>query len=144
MRFHTAVTSGRSEAGAQIVDVAVVMAAHNEERYIERALRSCLAQSIGRAAYEVIVIDDGSTDATAKIAERSDVVMLRNETQLGLPASVNRAIWTSVNREMQPRKLVCRSSMHWLPPTELVSSRSSSSISIFCSIDTSTCGSDAS
>jgi glycosyltransferase involved in cell wall biosynthesis len=82
----------RSEAGGPIVDVAVVMAAHNEEPYIERALRSCLAQSLDSSAYEVIVVDDGSTDATARIAQRFGVALLRNESQLGLPASINRAI----------------------------------------------------
>jgi len=51
-----------------MADVAIVMAAHDEERYIERALRSCLAQSAPRGSYDVLVIDDGSTDATASIA----------------------------------------------------------------------------
>ncbi len=74
-------------------DIAVVMAAHNEERYIERALRSCLNQSAPRDAYDVIVVDDGSTDATARIAASFDGVrVLSNEVQLGLPASLNRAL----------------------------------------------------
>jgi glycosyltransferase involved in cell wall biosynthesis len=69
------------------------MAAHNEERYVERALRSCLHQSASRALYDVFVVDDGSTDATRRIAESFDgVQVLPNETQLGLPASLNRGL----------------------------------------------------
>jgi glycosyltransferase involved in cell wall biosynthesis len=52
-----------------MADVAVVMAARNEERYIERALRSCLNQSAPPDLYEIFVIDDGSSDATSRIAE---------------------------------------------------------------------------
>ena len=75
-------------------EVAVVMTAHNEEKYVERALRSVLQQSEPRGDYEVIIVDDGSSDATFRIAERfaHDVRILRNERQLGLPASINRAI----------------------------------------------------
>ena len=40
----------RQDPSGAIVDVAVVMAAHNEEPYIERALRSCLAQSMDVSA----------------------------------------------------------------------------------------------
>jgi glycosyltransferase involved in cell wall biosynthesis len=74
----------------RVADVAVVMTAYNEAPYIERALRSVLNQSEPADAYEVIVVDDGSTDATARIVERFDeVTFLRNERQLGLPASLN-------------------------------------------------------
>lgn len=41
------------------------MAAYNEERNIEKALDSILAQTF--TDWELIIIDDGSTDATAKI-----------------------------------------------------------------------------
>jgi len=76
-----------------MADVAVVMAAHNEEQYIERALRSCVNQSMARDAYEVVVVDDGSTDATFRIASSFDgVKVLSNEAQLGLPASLNRGL----------------------------------------------------
>lgn len=69
------------------------MAARDEERYIERALRSCLHQSAPRDLYEIIVIDDGSTDATRRIAEGFDrVQVLANGSQLGLPASLNRGL----------------------------------------------------
>jgi glycosyltransferase involved in cell wall biosynthesis len=76
-----------------MADIAIVMAAHNEEKYIERALRSCLGQSLPSDAFELLVVDDGSTDATARIAAGfENVRVLRNEAQLGLPASLNRGL----------------------------------------------------
>jgi glycosyltransferase involved in cell wall biosynthesis len=82
-----------------MADVAVVMAAHNEERFIERALRSCLHQSAAPDLYEIFVIDDGSTDATHRIAESFDGVhVLGNEAQLGLPATLNRGLKTAHSR----------------------------------------------
>ena len=67
------------------------MAAHNEERYIERALRSVLNQTAPQDWYDVYVIDDGSTDATSRIAADfgGEVVVLRHEVQMGLPAALN-------------------------------------------------------
>jgi glycosyltransferase involved in cell wall biosynthesis len=82
-----------------VADVALVMAAHNEERYIERALRSCLSQSAPADLYEVLVIDDGSTDATRRIAESfQGVHVLSNEAQLGLPSSLNRGLKAAQSR----------------------------------------------
>lgn len=46
------------------VDVSVVIAAYNVERYIERAVKSALDQE--GIAVEVIVVDDGSADGTLK------------------------------------------------------------------------------
>jgi len=82
-----------------MADVAVVMAARNEERYIERALRSCLNQSAPRDLYEIFVIDDGSSDATSRIAETfRGIQVLANESQLGLPASLNRGLKAAHSR----------------------------------------------
>lgn len=82
-------------------DVSIIMAAHNEEKYIERAIRSCLNQSAPPSAYEVLVVDDGSTDATAQIAHGCGgdaVTVLRNEVRLGLPAALNRGIRAAHSR----------------------------------------------
>lgn len=77
--------------------VSVVVAAHNEERYIGRCVRSLLAQHFPRDKFDVIVVDDGSTDRTAAILETFgyNITVLRNTENLGLPASVNRAITTT-------------------------------------------------
>src|SRR5262245_12265557 len=49
--------------------VSVVMPAYNSVQWIEETLASVAAQSIGSDRLEVIVVDDGSKDATARIAE---------------------------------------------------------------------------
>jgi glycosyltransferase involved in cell wall biosynthesis len=74
--------------------VSVIVAAHNEERYLGRCLRSLLAQRFERSRYDVIVIDDASTDRTSAVLATfgDSITVLRNETNLGLPASLNRAI----------------------------------------------------
>lgn len=51
-----------------MVDVSVVIAARNEEKYIEEAVKSILDQS--DVDFELIVVDDRSTDSTyAKLAD---------------------------------------------------------------------------
>lgn len=74
--------------------ISVIIPAHNEERYLARALRSILRQTLAADFYEIIVIDDCSSDKTPQVLElfSSDVIMLRNEKQLGLPGSLNKAI----------------------------------------------------
>ncbi|MBB5746337.1 glycosyltransferase family 2 protein [Brevundimonas variabilis] len=48
--------------------VSVIMPARNVERYIDTAITSVRGQSLG--SFELIVIDDGSSDQTARIVER--------------------------------------------------------------------------
>lgn len=50
------------------IDVSVVIAARNEQTYIESAVLSVVHQS--GLAHEVLVVDDGSTDETYAIVER--------------------------------------------------------------------------
>jgi glycosyltransferase involved in cell wall biosynthesis len=54
-------------------DISVVVAAHNEERMLPRCLGSLLASETD-ARYEVIVVDNGSTDRTAELAASFDGV----------------------------------------------------------------------
>lgn len=74
--------------------ISIIVPAFNQERYIGRCLRSLLSQNFPRDDFEIVVIDDGSTDRTeyALGLFADDVRLIRNETNLGLPASLNRGI----------------------------------------------------
>lgn len=74
--------------------ISVIVAVYNQEKFIGRCLRSLLHQTIPHVDYEIIVINDGSTDRTQYALElfHDAIVTITNESNLGLPASVNRGI----------------------------------------------------
>jgi glycosyltransferase involved in cell wall biosynthesis len=70
--------------------VTAVMPAYNAEAFVEQALESILAQDYD--AFEVIVVDDGSTDGTPEIVRRfGSLQVIRQENQ-GPAAARNTAI----------------------------------------------------
>lgn len=71
--------------------VSVIITAHNYARYLERALRSVLSQSLHRDNYEIIVIDDASTDETPNILEnyKDQCKVFRMEKNVGLAEARN-------------------------------------------------------
>jgi len=72
----------------------VIVAAYNQERYISRCLRSLIAQTIDRDKFEIVVINDGSTDRSSAVLGEfiDEIVLIDNEKNIGLPASLNKAI----------------------------------------------------
>jgi glycosyltransferase involved in cell wall biosynthesis len=49
--------------------ISVVIPAYNEEKYLSACLQALCHQTYPREQFEVIVVDNGSTDATAQIAQ---------------------------------------------------------------------------
>ncbi len=47
--------------------VSLIITTYNYAQYIERALRSALDQSLSNGQYEIIVVDDASTDKTREV-----------------------------------------------------------------------------
>lgn len=65
------------------------MAVHDDVRFLREAVDSVLAQTLGDL--ELILVDDGSSRAVDGFDD-ARVIVIRNDRQLGLAASLNRAL----------------------------------------------------
>jgi len=77
--------------------ISVIVAAYNQEKFIGRCLRSLLHQTLSHENYEIIVVDDGSSDRTSYALKQfndheNPVKVIHNKKNRGLPASLNRGI----------------------------------------------------
>jgi glycosyltransferase involved in cell wall biosynthesis len=71
--------------------VGVAIPAHNAERWLAQALDSVLAQTVPPG--DILVVDDGSTDATVAVAERFEApVRVVSQQSAGIGAARNRAV----------------------------------------------------
>lgn len=76
----------------------IIITCYNREKLISRSIRSALHQkNIDRDAYEIIVIDDFSSDSSLeKIIEFDSIIkIIKNKKNLGLSKSRNKAIKVS-------------------------------------------------
>ncbi len=64
-----------------MVEFSVVVPAYNAAATLGECLAAVQTQTMPRERYEVIVVDDGSTDATARVAEVAGVRVLRQPNQ---------------------------------------------------------------
>jgi glycosyltransferase involved in cell wall biosynthesis len=80
--------------------VSLVVAVRNQEKYIGRCIRSILNQTYPRGDYEVIVVNDASTDQTKFALElfENEIKLINNERQKGLPGSLNVGIRSARGR----------------------------------------------
>ena len=74
--------------------VSIIIPVFNQEKWIGRCLRSLLNQTMERSNYEIIVVDDGSTDRTAFALDLflDEIKLIKNDKNRGLPAALNRGI----------------------------------------------------
>ena len=74
--------------------VSVIIPVYNHEKYIARCLRSITSQSLNKNDYEIIVIDDGSTDKTPKAIKPflREIKLIKNKKNKGLPNALNQGI----------------------------------------------------
>ena len=78
--------------------VSVVLPTYNGSRFLEAAIQSCLGQSYSH--FELIVVDDASTDGASEIIARYEALdtrirSVRHASNLGLPAALNSGFATT-------------------------------------------------
>jgi glycosyltransferase involved in cell wall biosynthesis len=73
--------------------VSVVIPAYNEEKTVGDVINSTISiMDTLNVPYEILVVDDGSTDATGKIASQHKVTLLSNDQNHGKGYSLRKAI----------------------------------------------------
>jgi glycosyltransferase involved in cell wall biosynthesis len=102
-----------------VVNVSVVIPTYNRYELLQRALRSVAAQTY--FPFEIIVVDDGSTDATSHIQEEFDCIIYDYQENVGVAAARNRGIALSKGEwiafldsddEWHPTKLAKQVALH--------------------------------
>lgn len=76
--------------------LSIIVPVYNVEKYLERCVNSLLHQDIDKSEYEIILVNDGSTDNSYEIAKRltadnENIILLSQENQ-GLSGARNTGI----------------------------------------------------
>lgn len=95
------------------VAVSVVIPVYNGEETIGSCLEALKNQSLPDFRFEVIVVDDGSTDATASVVLAHKIRLIRQPNR-GAPAARNRGIQAARGRWVAFTDADCVPSRTWL------------------------------
>ena len=79
----------------RFIAVSIIMPVYQVELYVERAIESVLAQTLQEK--ELILVDDGSTDASGQICDRyalayPDIIQVIHQDNQGLGLARNRGV----------------------------------------------------
>ena len=69
--------------------VSVIVCTYNGEKYISDCLEALIRQNYPRNMYEIIVVDDGSSDNTSEIVSTYPVKLIKHKNNLGTYTSRN-------------------------------------------------------
>jgi glycosyltransferase involved in cell wall biosynthesis len=91
----------------------IIIPAYNEQYCISRCLDSVLDQSVDPATYEVLVVDNHSTDRTAAIAEDKGVKVV-SEPKKGYVHALRKGVEESLGQILAFTDADCRVPPHWI------------------------------
>ena len=97
--------------------LSVLIATHNQAEYLTQCLDSLLDQTLERAAYQIVIVDDGSTDTTATIISgytKHIDVLVTHAHRMGLVKACNSGL-----QRAQGPWIVRLDSDDWLAPDAL-------------------------
>ncbi len=78
------------------MEVSIILTNYNYSKFLKASVESCLGQDFDKKKFEVIFVDDCSTDNSIFLAEKylshKNFKILRNKKNLGVAESSNKAI----------------------------------------------------
>ena len=82
------------------IDISVIIPVYNRQDLISRCIRSLINQSISKTNFEIIIINDCSTDNTENVLKSfgKKIKYFKNKRKMGLPYSLNYGIKKSNGR----------------------------------------------
>jgi glycosyltransferase involved in cell wall biosynthesis len=82
------------------MEISVIITNYNYGKYLSRAIRSLKSQTFNQNEFEVLVVDDCSTDNSKEIIKSfgNYIKPICNEQNLGLAASCNKAIQMAMGK----------------------------------------------
>jgi glycosyltransferase involved in cell wall biosynthesis len=93
----------------------VVIPAFNAESTVAETVRAVVAQPLARDLFECVVVDDGSGDRTAAVAERAGALVVRLPGNQGASAARNAGIHSARGQWIAFTDADCVPSRRWLP-----------------------------
>lgn len=85
--------------------LSIIVPVYNVEAYLEKCVDSLLNQDLSPAEYEIILVNDGSTDSGGRICDRyageQDNIRVIHQTNRGLSAARNTGISAAKGRYIQ-------------------------------------------
>lgn len=85
--------------------LSIIIPAYNAEKFLLESVNSCFKQNLKEEEYEVIIVDDGSTDNTAKLADLISTqhhnIKVIHEGNGGLSVARNKGIMASSGKYIQ-------------------------------------------
>lgn len=76
--------------------LSIIIAAYNVEKFIEKCILSCIRQDLDASLYEIIVVDDGSSDRTSDklsiLQSRHANIIVVDQPNLGLGSARNKGL----------------------------------------------------
>jgi len=80
--------------------VSIIIPVYDGEKYIARCIRSAMNQSLNKDTYEIIVINDGSTDNTSKVLKYlcDHIKLINLKKNMGIAYARNEGIKASRGR----------------------------------------------
>ncbi len=94
--------------------ISVIVPVYNAAPYLPRCIDALLAQDIDSTTYEILMVDNGSTDASAAIAGRYPEVRLLREPKQGSYAARNRALRDATGELLAFTDADCAPEPNWL------------------------------